>query len=268
MARNNSLATRRPFSSSEEMLSTLQNEYGTSLFNQNWVAQDWTYYDQVGYNTGATGGNSYSFFAVPAGQNDPNLAVRKTRENTNLVSNNQIGGAECFIATHLRMDIRLAPKARQTGTGVSSDAQFSARQLLYARFVEQLSGMGVITWTINQKAWIIQDQPFRRFAPAWGLGPVIPPAVGFTDGDPAAINGGANAYVACSHVDLDNGERGDAFSFGQPVFLAPNTQFELTLASVTGNFPAVTNTQGPSANQVSIVWLMAALQGWKVRPRQ
>lgn len=252
---------------SEQQLAQLQRDYGTAQFHQNWVSQDWPYWDKVGYNTAGT--NSYNFFAVPAGGVDPNSALRKTTEDTNIVTQNQIGGGECFIVTHLQLDIRLAPKARQTGTGVSTDAQFSARQLLYAQFFDRLAGMGVLTWTIQQKKWMIEDSPFLRFAPGWGLSEdVWPPAIGTTDGDPAAINGGANAYSALSPYDIDGGSIGDPFSLAQPVFLAPNTPFEIVLNSVVGNFPAATNLMGPSVNQVAILQLMCVLRGWKVRPRQ
>lgn len=253
-------------SSSEEILSQLQTDYGTAQFWNNWVAQDWTYYDMVGFPTAAASANSFTFFSVAAGSNDPNLAVRKTLEQTNLVTPSQIGGAECFIATHLRMDIRLAPKARQTGTGVSSDTSFAARQLVFARWASQLSAAGVLVFSINQKQWQILDQPFRNYAPGWGLGPVTPPALGTGAG--AAVNNGGNAYFALSPFDIDGGNIGDPFSFGQPVFLAPSTQFQLTLNSVSGNFPAASAIYGASADQPAVVWLMAALCGWKVRPRQ
>lgn len=251
---------------SEQQLAKLQREYGTALFHQNWVSHDWPYWDKVGYAT--AGANSYSFFAVPAGGLDPNSGLQKTNEDCNFVNQNQIGGGECFIATHLMLDIKLAPKARQTGTGVSSDTNFSARQLPYARFVDQLSYQGVLTWTIQQKKWLIEDNPFHRFPPGWGLSESTrPPAIGTADGV-TAINSGANAYMALSQFQGDDGNVGDPFSLAQPVFLAPNTPFEITLSSVTGNFLAATNLMGASANQVAILQLVCVMKGWKVRPRQ
>lgn len=259
-----------PQLTSEAMLAKLQREYGSAQFNQEWISQDWVYWDKVYYGTSAAGLNSYTFFAVPAGGVDPNAptGVRKTNEDTNLQTQNQISGQECFIVTHVQTDIRLAPKARQTGTGVSTDDSFSARQLPYARFFKKLSGMGVLFWEINSKKWLIEDSPFLRFAPGWGLGPVYPPVVSYTtSGGAAVINNGANAYLALSPYDIDGGSIGDPFSLGQPVFLAPNTNFNVTIASVIGSFPTSNSLMGPSTDQSAILQLMVALRGWKVRPR-
>ncbi len=251
---------------SEQQLQQLQQDFGTAQFNQNWVAQDWCYWDKVYYNT--AGINEYQFFTLAAGANDPNgpAGNRKTTEDTNLQTAGQTGGNECFIWTHIQMDIRQVAKARQTGTGVATDTNYTARQLLYARFVKRLSGMGALTATIMDKKWLIEDSPFLRFPPGWGLGEVFVPVIG--TGAATAINGGANAYVACSTYDFDGGDKGDTFSFGQPVFLAPNTTFSIKLGSIVGNFPAATNLMGPSADQVAILQLMCVMKGWKVRPRQ
>src|SRR5690348_17329689 len=94
---------------SETMLNRLQNEYGTAQFNARWVAQDWNWWDMVGYGQAAT----FNYFSVPAGANDPQLAVTKTTEQTNLVVQNQIGGTECFVATAIRCFVLIAAKARQ-----------------------------------------------------------------------------------------------------------------------------------------------------------
>lgn len=251
---------------SETQLLQLQQDFGTAQFFQNWVAQDWCYWDKVYYNT--AGINEYQFFTLAAGANDPNgpTGNRKTTEDTNLTTSGQTGGNECFIWTSLQLSIQLCAKARQTGTGVASDTNYIARQLPFARFAKQLSGCGALTVTIMQKKWLIEDSPFLRFPPGWGLGEVFVPVIG--TGAATAINGGANAYVAPSIYDFDGGDKGDPFSFGQPVFLAPNTTFDIKLASVSGNFPASTNLMGPAADQVAILQLMCVMKGWKVRPRQ
>ncbi len=74
--------------------------------------------------------------------------------------------------------------------------------------------------------------------------------------------------MALSQYDIDGGGNGDVFALGQPVFLAPSTQFEMKLGSVVGNFPASTSLYGPSNDQVANLQLMVLLKGWKVRPRQ
>lgn len=247
---------------SEQTLQQLQSEFGTAQFQQKWVAQDWVYWDMVGYP--AAGTNQLQYFTVPAGGIDPNLSVPKKREQTNLTTQNQIGGAECFIATHLRCFLLNSAKARQLGVGVAADASFSARQLQFARFANSLTKQGVLTWTILQKKMLIQAQPWQLFPAGFGLGEVVPPAIGGL----TPINGGANAYTNTSPFDIDGGQRGDTFTLAQPMFLAPNTTFSIDITFPLGNSPAATNIYGASTDQTATVWTGVVLQGWKVRPRQ
>lgn len=247
---------------SADILSQLQLDYGTAQFQNNWIAQDWNYWDMVGYP--AAGTNALNFFTVPAGGVDPNLGVPKKNEQTNLVTQNQIGGDEVFIATHLRAFILNSAKSRQLGAGVATDATFAARQLALSRFIIALGSQGVLIWTILQKQWLIEANPFQRFAAGFGLGVVVPPAIGGT----AAITGGANAYAQTSPFDIDGGAQGDSFSLAQPVFLAPNTTFKIDITFPLGNSPAATNIYGAGADQTATIWTGIILQGWKVRPRQ
>lgn len=249
---------------SQQTLAQLQTQWGSAQFDANWVSQDWNYWDMVGYTQAGT--NALQFFTVPAGGIDPGLGVAKKTEQTNLTIQNQIGGDECFVATHLRCFLLNSAKARQTvnATGVTSDTTFSARQLAYSRFAENLMSQGVLIWTILQKQWLIENNPWRRFAAGFGLGVVIPPAVGGT----AAITGGANAYLSQSNADIDGGKIGDPFSLGQPVFLAPNTTFQINITFPLGTSPSAADLYGASADQPATVWAGMILQGWKVRPRQ
>ena len=249
---------------SSDVLAALQQQWGTAQFSSNWVSQDWNYWDMVGYPQAGT--NLLQFFTVPAGGNDPALGVAKKREQTNLTIENQIGGDECFVATHLRAFVLNSAKVRQTvnSTGVATDTTFAARQLLFAQWAIALMSMGVLTWSILQKKWLIENNPWQRFAAGFGLGDVIPPAIGGT----SAITGGANAYVSNSVADIDGGRIGDPFSLGQPVFLAPNTTFQIDISFPLRNSPAATDLYGASADQPATVWCGMVLQGWKVRPRQ
>lgn len=246
------------------MLAALQSDYGTSRFNNVWQAQDWCYWDQVGYPTAGT--NELDFFAVPAGGNDPALGIRKTTEQTNLQTAGQIGGAECFIALSLHFDIVLAAKARQAVTAVAAQTTFAADQLLLARFIQNISNQGVFQWEINRNSWMITAQPFRRFPPGFGLGEVVPPSIG---GVAAPINGGANAYAALSPYSIYG--MGDIFTLDQPVFLAPNTPFTMAIEFPQANSPAISaifNGAGTSHDQAATVWIYAEMRGIKVRPPQ
>lgn len=250
---------------SNQAITQIYQQFGTELFDQNWVAYDWTLRDMVGYP--AAGTNLLQFFAVPAGQNDPNLGVPKKREQANFQTQNQIGGDYFFIATHLRFHVLNSAKARQLGTAVATDTLFSARQLAYTRFLSNLTQQGVMSWIVNQKTILQENQPFLRFASGIGLGEVLPPAVGFTDGTPAAVTGGGNAYSSVSNYDIDGGGMGDPFSLAQPVVLAPSTTFEIDLTYPLGNSPAATNIYGTGADQTATVWLACFISGQKVRPR-
>lgn len=247
---------------SPQTIGRLYREFGTELFDQNWVAFDWTLRDMVGYAST----NLFQFFAVPAGGIDPNLNVAKKREQANFQTQNQIGGDFFFIATHLRLHVLNSARVRQTGTAVSTDTTFSARQLAFSRWMTAFSSVGVLTWSINQKKILTENQPFQRFGGGIGLGVVVPPSLGSTD-SATGLTGGANAYVATTNEDIDGGSIGDPFSLAQPVVLAPSTTFEIDLTYPLANSPAATNIYGASANQTATIWLACFLCGQKVRPR-
>lgn len=245
-----------------QTLAQIYSTFGTQDFQNNWVAQDWTLKDKVGY--AAT--NAFDFFANAPGAQDPNLAVVKKHEQANFGTQNQIGGDFFFVVQNIRCFIQNSAKSRQTTTA-AADTLFSARQLQYARLHTAISSLGVLKWTVNQRAILTENQPFQTFAPGFGLGEVTPPAVGSSDGDPVAINGGANAYTANSPYDIDGGQIGDPFALSPIVVLAPSTTFQLTITSPTGNFPTPANIYGTSGNQTAQIWLCVYLDGQKVRPR-
>ncbi len=247
----------------QAQLQEIYSTFGTQDFQQRWVAQDWTLKDKVGY--AAT--NAFNFFAQPAGSLDPNLGVQKKREQANFNTPNQIGGDFFFIVQKIRLFVQNSAKIRQTGTGVATDTQFSARQLQYARLHSAITSLGVIVWTVNQRKILTENQPWNVFAPGFGLGEVHPPSVGFTAGEVASINGGANAFAMTSRYDIDGGTIGDPFALSPIVVLAPSTTFQVDLLSPTGLMPSPANIYGVSANQTATIWLCCYLDGQKVRPR-
>ncbi len=248
---------------SEQTLSQLQNDYGTAQFNQRWIAQDWQWWDMVGY--GAV--PAFNYFSQVAGSLDAQLNTTvKTTEQTNLVLPNQIGGAECFVCTAIRTFVLIAAKARQLGTAVASDAIFAARQRAASRVVSAIMNSGVATWTINQRQYLVETLPFQAFPAGFGLGTVIPPVSVADDG--TGLYGGTNAYVNGSPYDIDGGKRGDTFSLGQPIFLAPNTQFQFQISfPLGGSAPSAANVYGASNDQTATIWTGVMLCGQKVRPR-
>lgn len=249
---------------SDQMLAAIQEDYGTSRFNSQWQSQDWCYWDLVGYPT--AGASQIDFFAVPAGGVDPASGIRKTTEQTNLQTSGQIGGAECFIAMSAHFDIVLAPKNRQTVTAVAAQTTFSADQLLYARFIANISNQGVWEWQINRNTWQTLAQPFRRCPPGFGLGEVLPPSIG---GVTAPIQGGLNAYAALSPYAVYS--MGDIFTLDQPVFMAPNTPFTWNVQFPNANSPSVAaiyNGAGSGHDQAATVSVYAEMRGVKVRPLQ
>lgn len=247
----------------DKTIAQLYSQFGTEDFERSWVAQDWNLHDMVGYASA----NKFQFFATPAGAIDPNLNVQKKREQSNLGTPNQIGGDYFFIAQSVRIFVLNSAKARQTGTNVSTDTQFAARQLQMSRLITAITSQGVLRWTVNQRTILLENQPWQTFAAGFGLGDVTPPAVGYTDGDPVAINGGANAYVAPSPFDVDGGGIGDPFALAQPVVLAPSTTFAVDLEFPAGNSPSPANIYGTSTDQTATLWLGCFLIGQKVRPR-
>jgi hypothetical protein len=245
-------------------ISQLLTDYGAQDWNGNWVAFDDNLHDMVGYAANQT---KFSFFVLASGQQDPNLGVIKKREQSNLGQSNSIGGDYFFIVESMRLMVLNSAKHRQLGTGVSADAFFSARQLAYTRFFNALCSRGALRLSINDKTFLLENQPFQTFSAGLGLGEIQPPNVGFTT--VAGINGGANAYATNSPIDFDEGARGDPWTFAQPLVLAPSTGFKIDLeASLPGAaFPSPANIYGASANQTATVWLACWLYGQKVRPR-
>ncbi len=247
----------------QTQLADIYRTFGTQDFTARWVAQDWTLKDKVGY--AAT--NAFNFFAQPAGSLDPNLAVQKKREQANFNTPNMIGGDFFFIIQKIRLFVQNSAKARQLGIAVSTDTQFSARQLQYARLHSAITSRGVFKFTINNRVQLTENQPWNVFAPGFGLGEVSPPSVGFTDGDPVSINGGANAFAMTSRYDIDGGTIGDPFALSPIMVLAPSTTFQVDIVSPTGNMPSPANIYGASTDQPATIWLCCYLDGQKVRPR-
>lgn len=245
-------------------IAQIYSQFGTADFENNWVAQDWTLKDKVGY---AAARNSYDFFAQPSGSQDPGLGVIKTEEQTNLANPGQIPGQNFFIVQNIRMFIQNSAKVRQLGTGVATDTSFAARQRLFSSLVSAISLQGMLEWTINNKQFMVQNLPFLTFAAGFGLGEVFPPAVGYTDGDPAAITGGANAYVANSPYDIDGGNITDSWKQQPITILAPSTSFTMKLKYTNGVNPSPANIYGASADQTATLWLCCYLDGQLVRPR-
>lgn len=247
---------------SAQLLNALQTQYGSAQFDQNWIAQDWCYWDMVGYASQT----SFQFFSQPAGALDPVFTTfTKTLEQTNLVQPNQISGAECFVATQVRTFVLNSCKARQTGTSVSTQTNFSAAQRAMSRLKLAIMSQGVMTFQINKKIWLQETLPFQRFPAGFGLGEVWPPFSVATDG--TAVYGGTNAYVEGSPYDIDGGKRGDTFTLGQPVFLAPNTQFQASISFPLAASPSPANMYGASNDQTANLWLGVMLCGQQVRPR-
>lgn len=251
---------------SDQVLAAIQQDYGTSRFNSVWQAQDWCYWDMVGIPT--AGASELNFFQSAAGAPDTAVSATfiKTTEQTNLDTSGQIGGAECFVALSLHFDLVLAPKYRQVVAAVAAQTTFAADQLLYARWLQNVSNQGVLQWEINRNTWLTVAQPFRRFPPGFGLGQVSPPVIG---GVTAPINGGANAYAALSPYAIYG--MGDIFTLDQPVFLAPNTPFTISIEFPQANITATTNLfngAGTSHDQTGTVFAYAEMRGIKVRPPQ
>ena len=245
--------------SDAQVIQQIYSSFGSADFSSRWVAQDWTLRDMVGYGAGQ---NQYNFFTAPQGTLDPVLQVVKKREQSNLSTPNQIGGDYYFVAQGMRLNILIAAKNRQTTT-TNSDAFYSARQLLAAQLVNAIMNQAVLRFTINQKVILTEFNPFQRFPAGFGLGEVCPPAVG--TGAATAINGGANAYASCSPYDIDGGQQGDPWTFGQPLVLAPSTTFQVDLVYPFGSNPSPANIYGSSANQTAVIWLGCYLTGQKLR---
>lgn len=243
-----------------QTLAQIYSTFGTQDFQNNWVAQDWTLKDKVGY--AAT--NAFNFFANAAGAQDPNLAVVKKREQSNFQTPNQIGGDFFFVVQKIRCYVQNSAKIRQTST-TSSDAFYSARQLAFSRLMTAITSLGVLKWTVNQRVILTENQPFQTFGAGFGLGELTPPAVG--TGAATAITSGANAYIANTPYDIDGGGMGDPFALSPIVVLAPSTTHQIDIIGPTGNFPSPASIYGSSANQTAQIWLCVYLDGQKVRPR-
>lgn len=252
--------------SSQSVLASLQSFYGTSRFAR-WQTQDWAYYDTVYVPSAGT--NELQFFAVQAGGADPNrpaTGITKTEEQTNLPVSGQIGGAECFVPMSIHFDMFPAAKIRQQVAGVTTQTTFAADQLLASRWIQQMSQKGVFVWEINKNTWMEENMPFRRFAPGFGLGTVIPPCIG---GVTAPINGGLNAYIRPSAFSIF--DMGDIFSLDQPMFMAPTTPFTWKLRFPEGNTLVTTglyNGAGTTHTEIGTMFAYAEMRGVKIRPEQ
>lgn len=256
--------------SSQAVMAGLQNYYGVSNYTK-WQTQDWPYYDTVYVPSAGT--QELQFFAVQSGGADPNrpaVTITKTEEQTNLPVSGQIGGAECFVPMSIHFDLFPAAKSRQQVAGVAAQTTFAADQLVASRWIQNMMNQGVFVWEINKNTWMEEALPWRRFPPGFGLGTVIPPAIGGPiGGSPAPISGGANAYMRPSAFSIY--DMGDIFMLDQPMFLAPNTPFTWKVKFPQANSTATTNLYngaGTAHDQIGTMFAYCEMRGVKIRPEQ
>lgn len=250
----------------DAVLAGAQKYYGVSDFTM-WQTQDGCLYDEVYVPSAGTG--SLSMFSVPAGAADPNrpaTTITKTSEQTNIQQSNAIGGAECWAIMSLHVGLSPAPKARQQDATVAAQTTFSADQLLAARWIQGMTMKGVLQLSFNKNIFIQQTMPFRFMPLGFGLGTVKPPVIG---GVTAPINGGANAVASMSNMAIF--EMGDIFTLDQPLFLAPNTNYDWNILFPEGNSLVTTslyNGDGTSHAKTGTMLAYGEMRGVKLRPMQ
>jgi hypothetical protein len=246
-------------SSSTRALAQLQAQYGSANWSQ-YVPQDWCYYDYVGYptTTGAAGGASnLTFFTNPRGVIDPVTGLQKTDEQTNIEKAGAIGNVY-FILTKIRTDIMLAPYARQTA-GINGSNSFDADQFLYSNWVAAMAAQGVFTLTVQQKEYMVVQNPFMAMPPGFGMDSVLPPWKGA-----GTSNTQLNGFTQLSPDDSD------AFDNYPILMMAPDTTFSANISFPQQNAPAIDalflNTGGTNTSPVIYIGLI--LEGIMVRPTQ
>lgn len=234
---------------SQQVMAQLQGQYGTADWTK-WNPYWQPFYDKVTYPGAGT--TQLDFFAVPAGNNDPN-GVQKTSEDTNCIVPRQLGQNYLWI-WEVRCGIFIKPKARQP-SGINSDANYifgssvGMESALWALF-----NRGVLTISVDSKQYLVLDRPFKR-AP-FGAG------LNFVNMAAAAAAGPAVQSVAWIQ---NNPDEANVFAETPPLWVAPTQTISVQLVYPDGTGPVFTNLVDSATPSIQVG---VFLGGYMVRASQ
>lgn len=225
----------------------LQSTYGSVDFSR-WQDFRWQFYDWPRYLP--AGVTSQSFFTVGVGGTDPVSAVAKTLEDTNLTAANQFGQV-FMVIQEIRCHALILPKPRQPA-GISDDADtlWTLMSNMMSKYLELLR-RGVLKWQIQNKDFLVIDQPFLSCPPGFG--------VRIQQHAASYISGFTNFAIwvqqSPRHCDL--------YDVNPPQVIEPNQTFSLTIDYPDGTSPVFTELVNSTSPKVA---LGVIFDGYIVRP--
>lgn len=235
----------------QQILGMLTQKIGSANWTQ-WQIQRWQWYDYVRLAYTAASTTTLNFFTIPQGGVDPNSALAKTLEDTNMVKASTFG-QQYFIIQQVRTHLQAAPKKRQNAT-VQAYTTHSLDQLVFTQAYKNAMQRGVMNITIGQKLYFDINQPWRAMPPGFGLTNIVVPF------DRTASSTG-NAFIQQSN-NMD-----DIYSLTPPQLVEPEQTFQIQISFPDTNGYNFHNTFDASG-QDAYVNAGVILDGYLARPVQ
>lgn len=231
-----------------QVLNQLQSRLGSANWND-WQIHRWSFYDYVRYPSAGTA-SPLSFFTVPVGGTDPNSALAKTYEQTNVPKGGSLGQVYFFIQ-QIRTHLHILPKQRQP-TGIPADADYLVGPVHngFIDAVHNLSGMGVLLITLGQKEYFDIEKPFKN-APS-GLA--------------VDIDQVTSVGATASYWYQQSGNQRDIWNASPPQMIEPEQNIQINLTFPNGASPALTDIVGGSITPYLNIGVI--LDGYIARPAQ
>jgi hypothetical protein len=228
-----------PDADSASVLQALQNRFGATKYNQQSVSR-YPYYYYQAYPLAGTG--SLPFFGTNQAQSSTAL--------TNIETANTLGNYSMMI-TSISFDVFLyiptvANNAPWSYSGTTGDATAP-----YADIVHGLTQGGYSQLTINNTVWDEVDLPFQMSPASIGKNRMELGAGMFSfsqaGGSPFAVTG---TQASLCYADIER-RAWKRRNLTNPIFIAPQTTFDLSIFYDFGQIPVIASTTVTSGSFVA-----------------
>lgn len=228
-----------------DVLKVLQARIGSADWSK-WQIQRWQYYDYVRYP--AAGTTELTFFANPLGSTDPNSALAKTLEQTNMNKARSFGQVY-YIVQQIRTHISVIPRTRQVANITNQAAYlFGTDMTALANQLQALSHQGVLFIEIGQKEYFDIEQPFTQTPPGFGLN---------------IIQHASSGIATASKLFQQSPNAEDVYAVSPPQLIEPEQTFDVSIEFPNSASPDISGLTGPPKIDIGVIF-----DGYIARPAQ
>lgn len=233
--------------SSRQVLAQLQQTYGAVRYTDQQMLR-YRYYSRVQYP--AAGASELNFFGTNQGQ------------STTLLTNAEMGGGLgnfSFLISNISFDFWVQNPAT-TDQPQTYTADTTA---IYSDLVHGFAQAGVYTLTVGNVTWDQAPLPFLTRPPSNGRGrcELSQGAFAFSQAglSPFGVTGSQNV-LAYADLNRRAHRRGN---LQNPLFLAPQQNFTMTLGYPSGVLPIIATSVVTGS---AVLYVEAIIDGWKFTP--